>query len=84
MAHDVFICHSSQDKAVADAACAALERADIACWIAPRNPVAGIPYGRQIIEAVENAGVVLLIFSERAKRSEHLTRELEPKTYAAA
>ena len=77
MAHDVFICHSSQDKSVADAACAALERADIACWIAPRNPVAGIPYGRQIIDAIERARALLLIFSEQANRSEHVARELE-------
>ncbi len=77
MAHDVFICHSSQDKTVADAACAALERADIACWIAPRNPVAGIPYGRQIIDAIERARLLLLLFSEHANRSEHVARELE-------
>jgi predicted ATPase len=77
VAHDVFICHSSQDKTVADAACAALEGADIACWIAPRNPVAGIPYGRQIIDAIERARALLLIFSEHANRSEHVARELE-------
>jgi predicted ATPase len=77
MAHDVFICHSSQDKTVADAACAALERADIACWIAPRNPVAGIPYGRQIVDAIERARALLLIFSANANRSEHVARELE-------
>jgi predicted ATPase len=77
MAHDVFICHSSQDKAVADAACAALERADIACWIAPRNPVPGVPYGRQIIDAIERARALLLLFSAHANRSEHVARELE-------
>jgi predicted ATPase len=77
MAHDVFICHASQDKTVADAACAALERADIACWIAPRDPLPGIPYGRQIIDAIENARVVLLIFSDHANSSEHVSRELE-------
>ncbi len=68
------ICHSSQDKAVADAACAALERAGVVCWIAPRDPLPGSPYGQQIIEAVENADVVLLIFSEHANSSEHVSR----------
>ncbi len=77
MAHDVFICHASQDKAVADAACAALEQADIACWIAPRDPLPGMPYGRQIIDAIENARAVLLIFSAQANSSEHVARELE-------
>jgi predicted ATPase len=77
MAHDVFICHASQDKTVADAACAALERAGIACWIAPRDPLPGTPYGRQIIDAIENARVTLLIFSGHANSSEHVSRELE-------
>jgi predicted ATPase len=77
MAHDVFICHASQDKTVADAACAAFERAGIVCWIAPRDPLPGRPYGPQIIEAIEHARVVLLIFSGQANRSEHVARELE-------
>jgi predicted ATPase len=54
-----------------------LEQADIACWIAPRDPVPGIPYGRQIIDAVQNARVTLLIFSGHANSSEHVSRELE-------
>jgi hypothetical protein len=33
----VFISYASQDRAVADAACLALEQAGVACWIAPRN-----------------------------------------------
>src|SRR3990170_1251588 len=37
MAHDVFISHSSKDKAIADAVCATLERNRIRCWIAPRD-----------------------------------------------
>jgi hypothetical protein len=34
---NVFISYSSQDKPTADAACAALEAANIRCWIAPRD-----------------------------------------------
>jgi len=37
MAHDVFISHSAQDKAIADAVCAALENAAVRCWVAPRD-----------------------------------------------
>jgi len=77
MAHDVFICHSSEDKTIANAACAKLEGASIRCWIAPRDPIPGIPYGRQIVEAITAARVVLLIFSGHANRSEHVLRELE-------
>lgn len=77
MAHDVFVCYSSEDKTIANAACAKLESAGIRCWIAPRDPIAGIPYGRQLVEAITAARVVLLIFSGNANRSEHVLRELE-------
>ena len=48
MAHDVFISYSSQDKAVADAVCATLERGKIRCWVAPRDVPAGKPYAATI------------------------------------
>ena len=37
----VFISYASQDKAVAEAVCQALEKAGVACWIAPRDVVPG-------------------------------------------
>lgn len=77
MAHDVFICYASEDKVTANAACARLEAAGIRCWIAPRDPIAGIPYGRQLIDAITNTRVVLLVFSGNANHSEHVLRELE-------
>ena len=77
MAHDVFVCYSSEDKTIANAACAKLESAGIRCWIAPRDPIAGIPYGRQLVDAITAARIVLLIFSGHANRSEHVLRELE-------
>jgi hypothetical protein len=77
MAHDVFVCYSSEDKTIANAACAKLESAGIRCWMAPRDPIAGIPYGRQLVEAITATRVVLLIFSGNTNRSEHVLRELE-------
>jgi hypothetical protein len=35
--HSVFLSHSSQDAAVAQAVCAYLEREGIKCWLAPRK-----------------------------------------------
>ncbi|HLY01323.1 MAG TPA: TIR domain-containing protein [Candidatus Cybelea sp.] len=77
MAHDVFVCYSSEDKTTADAACAKLESTGVRCWIAPRDPTPGIPYTGQIIKAITDAQIVLLIFSGHASRSEHVLRELE-------
>jgi TPR repeat protein len=77
MAHKVFICHSSQDKQIADAACAALESARIPCWIAPRDILAGEEYGKAIIDALSGCEIVLLIFSRDANDSPQVRREIE-------
>jgi len=76
MAHDVFICHSTKDRVVANAALARLEEAKIRCWIAPRDPVPGIPYEEQIVEAIENTKLLLLIYSSASNESGSVRREL--------
>jgi hypothetical protein len=77
MAHDVFISYSSQDKTVADAACAALEAQKIRCWIAPRDVLPGTEYGEAIVSAIEGCRAVVLIFSAHANESPHIRREVE-------
>jgi TIR domain/Protein of unknown function (DUF1566) len=77
MAHTVFICHSSQDKLVADAACAALEAQRIPCWIAPRDILAGEEWGESIVDALSGCQIVLLIFSLHANNSPQVRREIE-------
>ncbi len=75
--HDVFICYSSEDLTIAEAACDRLEAAGIECWMAPRDPIAGVPYGRQIVEAIASTQILLLIFSSKANASPHVLSELE-------
>jgi sugar lactone lactonase YvrE len=77
MAHSVFICHSTRDKQVADAACSALEAQNIPCWIAPRDIFAGEEYGEAIIDALDECQIVLLIFSLAANNSPQVRREIE-------
>jgi hypothetical protein len=77
VAFDVFISYSSNDKPTADAACAALEAADIRCWIAPRDINPGREYGESIIDAIEGAKVFVLIFSANANTSPQISREVE-------
>jgi len=76
MAHDIFICHAHADLNTALAACAKLEDSGVRCWIAPRNVDAG-PYARQLVHAIAEAGAVLLVFSDKTNKSEHVLRELE-------
>lgn len=77
MSHDVFISYSSLDKAVADAACAALEAAGIRCWIAPRDIMPGKEWGAAIIEGINESRVMVLVFSAHANNSPQIRREVE-------
>jgi formylglycine-generating enzyme required for sulfatase activity len=77
MAHDVFISHSARDKPYADAVCAKLESRNIRCWIAPRDIRPGMTWAGAIIEAVDGARVMLLLFSSHANSSSQITREVE-------
>ena len=76
MAHDVFISHSSKDKAIADAICAAMEGAGIRCWVAPRDIAPGEDWPKAISKAISQSKVMVLIFSGNANSSEQISREL--------
>jgi len=44
MQKPIFISYSSKDKAIAAALCAHLEKAQLKCWIAPRDIAPGKDY----------------------------------------
>jgi len=77
MAHDVFISHSTTDKAVADAVCAALENVTIRCWIAPRDVLPGRAYSGEITRAIQQRRVLVLIFSGDSNSSQQVLREVQ-------
>ncbi|MDA7910059.1 SUMF1/EgtB/PvdO family nonheme iron enzyme [bacterium] len=77
MAHDVFLSHSSKDKAIADAAVACIESRKIRCWVAPRDIVAGSDWSESIIDGINGASVMVLILSENSNVSKQVLREIE-------
>jgi len=77
MAKDIFISYSTADKPVADAVCAGLEQRGLFCWIAPRDIVPGLDWGAAIIDAINGAKVMVLIFSASANSSKQIKREVE-------
>ena len=77
VAHQVFISYSSNDKTAADAVCAALENNAIRCWIAPRDILPSVSYGESIIDAINDARILVLILSGHANRSPQVEREIE-------
>ncbi|OPY29615.1 MAG: TIR domain protein [Methanocella sp. PtaU1.Bin125] len=76
MAHDVFISYSSEDKAIADAICAALESAKVRCWIAPRDILPGDTWQEAIVQAIGHSRVMVLVFSSHSNASTDVSREL--------
>jgi len=77
MAHDVFISHSTNNRPVANAVCAALERDAIRCWIAPRDVMPGRSYSGEITRAIQQSRAFVLIFSEYSNNSEQVLREVQ-------
>jgi TolB-like protein len=74
---DVFVSYASQDVAVADAIVATLEKNGIKCWIAPRDVTPGSQYADEIVGAINDAKVFVLVLSEHAIASSHVGREVE-------
>src|SRR5882757_2001011 len=73
----VFISYASQDAAVAAALVEALERHGVACWIAPRDVKAGAQYADAIVRAISGAKTFVLVLSESAIASSHVSKEIE-------
>jgi len=74
---DVFISYASQDTATADAIVEFLERHGLRCWVAPRDVVPGSLYADEIVGAINEARVVVLVLSEHSVKSPHVGKEIE-------
>ncbi|OGR09007.1 MAG: hypothetical protein A3K23_03430 [Desulfobacca sp. RBG_16_58_9] len=77
MAHDIFVSYAHQDRTVANAVLATLEAHGIRCWIAPRDILPGMDWGEAIIDALQEAKVMVLVFSSGSNDSEQIKREVE-------
>ena len=77
LGHDVFVSYASQDVVVANSIVENLERLGLNCWIAPRNVAPGSLYADEIVGAINDAKVVVLILSAHAVASPHVGKEIE-------
>jgi succinate dehydrogenase hydrophobic anchor subunit len=77
MNFDIFISYPHENKAAADAACAALEAAGVRCWIAPRDIEPGTEWASSIIDAIDHCTAMVLIFSSFANESKQIRREVQ-------
>jgi hypothetical protein len=77
MAREVFISYSQPDYECAVEMVARLEREDISCWIAPRDIAPSADWAAEIIDAISNARVMILVFSASSNDSPQVRREVE-------
>lgn len=77
MKHDVFISYTTHDKPTADAVCHALEAQGVRCWIAPRDIPLGQNYAETLINAINAAKLMVLVFSAKTNASRHVRNEVE-------
>src|SRR6202042_3611648 len=73
----VFISYASQDADTANTIVENLEQLGIKCWIAPRDVTPGSQYADEIVAAINDTPVFVLVLSENAVASSHVGREIE-------
>jgi len=76
MTAPVFVSHSSRDLKPVRALVDALEAHGIACWISERDIAAGDNYGDSIVDAIEKASAMVLVFSGAANDSDEIKKEV--------
>ena len=72
----IFISYSSKELDVALKVCEFLENNDFKCWIAPRNVEAGGNFATQIVTAIKNCDMLVLLASENTNDSGHVSNEV--------
>lgn len=71
-----FISHSSDDKETVEFIVNALEQSKIKCWVSTRDIKPGY-YPKQIVNAIRECSIFVVISSEHSNASEHVSNEIE-------
>ena len=72
----VFFSFSSKDRKIAETISAALEARGFSCWLSTRDVKPGENYQIAIVHAINQAKVLLLIFSSNTNASDEIKKEL--------
>ncbi len=76
-ARRVFVSYSQSDKECAYELVAQVEAAGLPCWIAPRDISPAADWAEEIIDAIGNAQIMVLVFSASSNESPQVRREVE-------
>jgi hypothetical protein len=77
MAREIFVSYSQPDHDCAMELVARVEEEGVSCWIAPRDIAPSADWAAEIIDAIANARVMVLIFSSSSNASAQVRREVE-------
>jgi hypothetical protein len=77
VAREVFVSYSQPDYECATALVSRIESEGINCWIAPRDIAPSADWAAEIIDAISNARVMILVFSASSNDSPQVRREVE-------
>lgn len=77
MKKEIFISYASPDKDVAHDLVAYLENKNVSCFIAPRDVDPGMPYASNLMQAIDECNVIILIASNAMNNSEHVLNEVD-------
>ena len=73
---NIFVSFSKPDQATALEMLNRLEAAGLKCWISCRDVPRGDDYQDAIVDALDQSGAMILVFSSNANKSEEIKREL--------
>ena len=77
MAPPVFVSYSQPDRQCAFELVARVEAAGVRCWVAPRDISPAADWAAEIIDAISQARVMVLVFSASSNVSPQVRREVE-------
>lgn len=77
MPRDIFVSYSQPDRDCAYEASAHLESQGMSVWIAPRDVSPAADWAEEIIDALSQARIMVLVFSSSSNASAQVRREVE-------
>ena len=77
MNKDVFVSYTTPDRRVAEDIVAFLEKQGVDCFIAPRDVDPGQAYAANLMQAINNCRVIILVASDAMNHSSHVLNEIE-------
>lgn len=73
----IYICHSPNDRAIAEKVYMGLKQKELKCWISSNDIMDGQSYAEAIVNAIEKSAIMVFIYSSNSNTSPQIIHELE-------